>query len=642
MQLAMRSLVTRVVVPASLLVLLVGALKLIGYVAVISSDAVVALLLLLLWIPISALLLWRARRRRAVILAGCLAESSGWRHRLRGGVIMAVVQTAVALPLAIALLAVISQPQSAGFWGLLLISGPLCWLLLSLWKKLLASQLDVRFLPYAAGLMSLRIAGAILVLLWLLQSLWTPVLDMSALTLFQAARLGMSEAVAESRVLLVVAGIWHGFSYVHLWLVQTLTAGAPSSLLALFAWLLLLLQGACFVWPLLLWMQGVSLLFSTVTQSGTQSRTQSNVADVSNDRSAKMVSPALPWLAVMSLLLVCWSLLAPRPWSWLTGQSQVVQLGGTYYALPEDRLEKILRENAHWLDEDLAIRFVALQQLADDRLDSLFADARARVPAYASWHYSFSGGMTRSAVAMMEYFSEDNERAVRMLSERLFPPHLWQQKLAEFEQGIAAEHRRQMSLLQDDILTDLQRRLTGWEAHPHFSRDARTVINLDALSGRLPDSPLQQSRALGQAGVSLAAGAGAAAFSLARSVRSVAQSRVAAQGAARAGARVASRGSATGGAALCASSGPLALGCAVVVFTSVTLASEYAILKADEMLSRQQLEAELLVSLDGLQLALSEAYQQQLLAEFRLASEAVHGQLLGQFQPVQRFRKAVD
>lgn len=634
MLLATRFPFSRALVPISLLVLLVGALKLIGYIAVIVSDAGVALLLLLLWMPIATLLLWRARRRRAVFLAACLAESSVWRRWLRGGVIMTAVQTAGALSLAVVLLAVVSQPQSRAFWAVLLVSGPLYWLSLQLFHKLFAAQLSSRFLDYVAALMSLRMAGTLLVLLWLLQSLWTPVLDMSGLTLFQAARLGMTEAVAESRVLLVAAGIWHGFSYVHLWLVQTLTADAPSSLLALLAWLLLLLQGACFVWPLLMWMQGMSLLANAAMKlrSGNQN----------DEQSVALGSPILPWLAAISLLMVVWTLLVPRPWSWLTGQPQLVQLGGTYYALPEERLDRILRDNADWLNNDLAERFVALQQLTDQQIDSLFDDVRDRVPDYAAWHYSFSGGMTRSAVALMDYFSEDNERAVLLLSERLFPPRLWQQKLTDFEQTMMAEHRRQSLLLRDDMLSDLQRRLTGWEAHPHFSRAALAVIDLDVLSDSFPVVSLKQDLALSQAGVSLAAGASAAVFSLAHSARSVAQSRLAAQGAARAGARVASRGSAAGSTALCAASGPLALGCAVVVFTGVTLASEYAILKADELLSRQQLEADLLISIDALQRDLSEAYQQQLLTELRHNYEETHGRLLGQFEPAQRFRGVLD
>ena len=241
---ALCGVVKDMLVPASLLVLLVGVLKLIGYLAVIASDTGVALLLLLLWIPMAVLLLWRARRRRAVILGGCLIPSSPWHQHLRGGFVMAAVQSAAALPLAIVLLAVISQPQGTLFWALLLISGPLWWWLLSLWRSRLSSQLNSNFLQYVAALMSLRTAGVVLVLLWVLSSLWTPVPDVSALTLFQAARLGMTDAQADSQALLFVAGIWHGLSYVHLWLVQTLTAGAPSSLLALLAWLLLLLQGA--------------------------------------------------------------------------------------------------------------------------------------------------------------------------------------------------------------------------------------------------------------------------------------------------------------------------------------------------------------------------------------------------------------
>jgi hypothetical protein len=269
-------------------------------------------------------------------------------------------------------------------------------------------------------------------------------------------------------------------------------------------------------------------------------------------------------------------------------------------------------------------------------LDRLFADARARVPDYADWHYSFSGAMTRNAFELMEYFRADNERAVRMVSERLFPPALWQQKLRVFEQAMAEEYRHQLVLLHDDMLSDLQHRLGGREAHPHFQYDAASVANLDRLSAGRAGSVLRGDVALGQSGVAAALGAGAAALSLTQSVRTAAQSRAAAQGSARAASRLASRGTAAGGASFCAASGPLALGCAVIVFTGVTLASEYALLKADELLSREQLEADLLSSLAALQQATSDDYSTQILAALSEASTIMHGEVVATLRPIDR------
>ncbi|MFN3713413.1 MAG: hypothetical protein ACK4SX_07135 [Alcanivoracaceae bacterium] len=608
------------------LVLLVAVLKLFGYLAVVASDLGVTVLWLLLWVPLLAVLFWRARRRRAVALSAYLTEHSRWRHRLRGGLVMAAIQAAAALPLSILLLAVISQPQAPAFWWLMLFAVPLwlcCW---QLSLRLLRADVSVLLLSHAAGVLAVRMAGVILVLLWLLVSLWLPVADVSSMTLFQAARLGMAEAAGESQALVAPAAIWHGFSYVHLWLVQTLTT--PSSLLSLLAWMLLLVQGACFVWPLLLLMQGVSVLCN---------RQPAPVSAADGSASpGPLASPSLAAATAVAVLLMSWVVLTPRPFGWLVGEPQVIQLGGSRYALPADRLDQILRDNADWLDGDLAVRFVALQRLTDRELDRLFADARARVPGYADWHYSLSGGMTRTAFGLMEYFSADNERAVRMLSERLFPAALWQRKLQVFEQQVEGAYDNQLAFLHDDMLADLQRRLAGWEAHPHLRVDAEAVINLDRIGVGLGGSPLQSDLALRQSGVSMALGAGAAAFSLTHSVRAAAQSRATAQGAARAGARLASRGSAAGGATFCAASGPLVLGCAVAVFTGVTLASEYAILKADELLSRQQLEADLLASVEALQDAVGEEYLQRMLAAFRQDADHLHGGIVATLRPVDR------
>ena len=610
----------------SWLVLLLGALKLIGYFAVIAADAGVIMLLLLLWLPLAMVLFLRARWRRAVVLSACLTDQSRWHHRLRGGVVMAAIQAVAAVPLALLLLAVISQPQAPGFWWLLLLAAPLWLFVWSRSARVLQADFNARFLPHAVAVTAVRVSGFVLVLLWLVLSLWTPVADVSSLTLFQAARFGSAEAVGESGILLAGASIWHGFSYAHLWLVQALVDSVPSSLLSLLAWMLLLIQGACFIWPVLLLMQGITMFADHRLVNGRP------------DMAVSSGAPVRLSAGVAVLVLVSWSLLAPRPWGWLVGDVQVVQIGGTRYVVPTQQLDKVLRDNASRLDLDLAGRFISIQRRVEVEFDRLFADARARVPDYADWHYSFTGAMTRNAFELMEYFQADNERAVRLVSERLFPPALWQQKLHVFEQVMAEEYRRQLVLLRDDMLSDLQHRLSGREAHPHFQYDAASVVNLDRLSADGAGAVLRGDVALGQSGVAVALGAGAAAFSLTQSVRAAAQSRVAAQGSARAASRLASRGTAAGGAGFCAASGPLALGCAVIVFTGVTLASEYALLKADEFLSRKQLEADLLRSLAALQQATSEDYSTQILAALSEASTSMHGDVVATLRPIDRLR----
>jgi hypothetical protein len=72
------------------------------------------------------------------------------------------------------------------------------------------------------------------------------------------------------------------------------------------------------------------------------------------------------------------------------------------------------------------------------------------------------------------------------------------------------------------------------------------------------------------------------------------------------------------------------------VFTGVTLASEYALLKADELLSREQLEADLLSSLAALQQATSDDYSTQILAALSEASTIMHGEVVATLRPIDR------
>ena len=608
--------------PLLWLLVLLAALRGLGLWAVLASDRVVLFLLVVVWVPLTLVLFRRARQRRAMWLAACLKVESRWRRCLRGGALMLVVQALLALPLALLLLAIISQPPPAQLWTLLLLAAPLWWGCRALARRILRRDVHAPFQPVLADIMALRVAGVLLLLAWLVWSLWQPLADLSALTLWQAARLGQAEAVGESSLLRGGAAVWHGLGFVQLWLVQALTEGLQASLLSVLAWCLLLLQGACFIWPVLLLMEGV----------------MSPVAVHRALQTPVVQKPMVALMLVLPLVMLLASIIAAeRPPRWWHLDRQVVELQGQRYLIAEDHLQTLLDDNADWLQGDLAERARQLGRLADDGLVQLFADARARVPDYADWHYSLAGGMTRTAFGLMDYLDADPDRAARLLTGHLFPAPIWSRRLADFETTMAEGYRAQWQSLQGDLITDLQRRLVGHELHPHWRVAAGEVVRLEERIHDWRDTPLQTQRALEQSGLAATLGAGAAAVSLTRSVAAAARTRATTGTAARAGARLAGRSSAAGGATLCAASGPLAFGCALVVFTSVTLASEYAILKTDELLSRQQLERDLLASLDALQQAAREEYLAALMAALRADAEAYQQQVADTLRPIDRF-----
>jgi len=614
--------------------LLLLALKLISYLSVIASDGLLFFLFLALWLPLAGLMFWRARLRRAVALAVYVDGASSLQRWWRGGPVMFCIQALWMLPMAVVLLVVLSQSGGSGFWFAVLLAIP-GWLLLSpAVRWLLAGNVHGRWIDYGANWVTAYVLAGLLMLCWSLVALWSPVADMSVLSAFQAYRMGASGALGESEALRSVAAFWGGLDGIRLWLLQQFTAGLSGPWTRLAAWGLLLLQQALFIWPLVLLLQAASVLADRSLPLPT--------VGFSAYRWAKGLSVVMPALV---FVMLCWTLVASNPWGWLRAERVLVQVDQQRYEVPSATLATILERESEWLEGAQQARFVMLQQQAEARLQRLFERAKRRIPSYADWHYSMGGKMSRTALGVMEFFSGEDDRVMTLVSEKLFPEQAWDLSLRQFQSAMMTEYDLQLANAGRDLVTELERQLAPWRSHPHAPTPRQPATNVNQLVGVHLGGVMDVDIAVRQTGLSLAAGAGVAAFSLTTSVQRAVQARAATQGAAsaaaRGGARVAGRGGSAGAVALCspaALAGPAVLACGGAVFIATTLAAEYAILKADEAWSREDMEAGIAASLDAMRDEVTAAYTEYLLAAFRADVDAMNQRVFASIRPIDQVR----
>lgn len=242
------------------LVALTAALWLVYlYGRVLTSPA-----LTLVWIAASALLgmgLWqRAKTRRRVWLAAYLRPESGAFRLLRGGLLMALGQGAVAIVMALYLLLTILRLEANWQWSALLSAA----LALPVVAALLAGLLRAQVVSGLREELSLRlalnlIAGALLLyLIW--QALHTQYADFRSASLEQAVWYAVSSEQARSPLLLTMLEMAAALDALQAWLAQRLLPAPGRSVWQAMAWCIVLAREALFVWSYLLLCRGALAL----------------------------------------------------------------------------------------------------------------------------------------------------------------------------------------------------------------------------------------------------------------------------------------------------------------------------------------------------------------------------------------------
>lgn len=335
------------------------------------------------------------------------------------------------------------------------------------------------------------------------------------------------------------------------------------------------------------------------------------------------------WSALLALVggaLLVWALLDHKPWRHWWADRAVVAIGAQSYELtPRDWRAAFERAVA----ARVAAEGAALNALEAD-IEALVADAfalpRGQITEAGDWYYSLAGNGTRSLASLAGLWGNDGTAVIgQHLTEHLFPPDQWQPvhaaliaTLLEHASVVSAhslEHMQAVlhSELAEFALTEGADTLTA-QAMPDWQQNSQ-------IAGVLAeDSVLATSLT----------GTGLTALGSLATVRVMAQRRAAMTAAAR----LAGRGTTVKGGTACLASGPWAAVCASGVVAGTVVATEWGILKMDELAHRAAFEAALRQDIDRMETQFRTVLNTTLVNGLTEAFKARSADIATQFRPV--------
>lgn len=347
--------------------------------------------------------------------------------------------------------------------------------------------------------------------------------------------------------------------------------------------------------------------------------------------------PALGWLAGALLVAagLLWQAGLQEPRGWDPAPRVDVQLDGEHYRLDHARLTRIERFTVEWLEAGDAEVREQWQERVDAELAAHFDRLHRRVPEVADWYYSLPAEYGRLWLRAGQWLGgEDDADPARALRERLLPESQWEtplHALAERMEWGIDDHQRQV---RDAWRVELGRELATARIPgppPAGATDDAGMAHGQALYGALDaDFERLDQRAALSAGV--AAGSGIATPLIARAVQARLAVRAGQAGAARGLARAGRAGAA--GTGLCAWAGPFSAGCGVAAAGVTLVATDWALLRADEARHRADLEAALHDALDALHADTRERWQEAVRARVEARHAASRQQIEHGFRPL--------
>jgi hypothetical protein len=331
------------------------------------------------------------------------------------------------------------------------------------------------------------------------------------------------------------------------------------------------------------------------------------------------------WFADLVALIIlaaavtglAWLIVAQPQRGWLGAPHVPVTLDGEHYRVDTRQLEWLRRFSAlHFSEGEQAARALAAAEI-DARLDAAFGGVSARLPEFADWYYSLAGEYGRLSMLALSWVNlADEDFVARRATALLFPEGTWDADLDALDrhtrQQLSAHHEQVRTGWLAELTTRLSQQRVPAPLPSDVAQDSES-LGLDALANQI----LARERAAltTRASIASVAATGAAVGPV---VWRAASRRVAASGARPALGRAAGRGAAragsaaAGGATLCAPGGPVALGCAVVAGAVAWVATDWALLRVDEAMHRDQL----LAALDESLTMLRNDVQRDLLAAY--------------------------
>lgn len=356
------------------------------------------------------------------------------------------------------------------------------------------------------------------------------------------------------------------------------------------------------------------------------------------------------WQQGARVLLACLVLLAL--WSWVGQEPQRqwqpaatihVTAAGQHYRLSKDEMAALQNYSVNYFREQAEQGQGTLQQSTEAHLDQLFARVEGQIPAFLDWYYSLPASYGRTGMWIASQLGWQSDDYVRERAEKmLFHDSNWQGSMMRLETRARAELAQHDAVTRKSWLAGVMEQLEPHQvpsplpsSRPVPSVD-RPIFSVDALEQQLAQaSVLSMNERLSVSTGGAVAGAaimrGAVRGAAALSARQAA-ARGAGRGAARAGS------AAAGGVVACAPGGPVALGCALAAGTVAWLTIDWAMLKAEEGLRRDALEAALKDTLQELRLQVEADIQSALAADAAQHQQLLQSNINREFLPMQALR----
>ena len=326
------------------------------------------------------------------------------------------------------------------------------------------------------------------------------------------------------------------------------------------------------------------------------------------------------------------------PLEWRDAETEIVLDGNHYRAGPEELGWLAAFTALHFDRGDEAARALVADEI-DAKLDALFAETEGRLPEFFDWYYSLRGEYSRIAMAALEAASLAEpgyvaERAAAML----LPEETWTAYLAALEHDAVERLGAHYADVRAAWRGRIEEKLADHRVPAPLDADtaATPTLVLDDFLAETIEREVEALHARVSVGAAAAGVGAAAAPALGRAAavrggRAVA-ARTAARGASRIGA------AAVSGAAVCAPGGPAAAACAVLAGAGAWLITDWALLRVDEELHREELERSFQQALSGLRAEI----ERELLAAFDTSiaarSAAVAGEIERSFIPARAGR----
>lgn len=564
--------------------------------------------------------LWpRARSRRAAFLAAYVRADSPLQRWLAGGLLLRAWQGLLAIPLALVLMVGVIRLSQNSIWTLLLVSLPALAALHSLAGRLLRRHVAPVFLPELSWRLALAVAFLLLWLLLGLAALQQAYPDFSELPLATALWHEASRQQAHSAALhwlMQAAAMKDALVW---WLGQQMLPGVGDKLLRAGGWLVLLASSGVFVLAFLLLVAGALAQAPVVTgATGASHRWLGTLALIVAVGTVVLVADQ------RSALRSAWQ---PSPWVMLG-------LQGAHYQVPQSQARSLAGLAARQVGEGEQAARAQISQQLQQSLDQIFARLAQQLPVFADWYYSLSGEYARLSMRLLAHTSlVEGDHLARKAQTLIFDAAGFAEQLARVQGQLESELAQQALATQAAWLAELTARLAPAQRAPGPPPDDTQVISLDGVLTALGEnghSAFTQRMGVASGAASATAGA-ALANAFARRAAARSSAALAARGVAK-GARGTTGAGA--GAALCAPSGPGALACAVIGGTVAWLATDLALLKADEYLNRDELIADLQTELAAERQRLENALIQEMDAIIAQQYQGMQQEIARTFRPL--------